>query len=148
MDCFALTPPPSKVGRSNPPVSSSRFPVGSVLLVCTYLACFAPTQAVARSPAHRPPLQPFLEGDRLLHGESHQPPPPFPHCCRAQLPSECDDVIRRARVSRSRGLPHPSVSSSRFLVAKGGLSTGPFDLIVCRLKILAPCSEMQTVALM
>ena len=37
------------------------------------------------------------------------------HC----RPSECDDVIRRAHVSRSRGLPHPSVSSSRFLVAKG-----------------------------
>ena len=48
-------------------------------------------------------------------------------------PSECDDVIKRAHVSRSRGLPHregtdglskggrrnPSVSSSRFLVAKG-----------------------------
>ena len=39
-------------------------------------------------------------------------------------PSECDDVIRRAHVSRSRGLPHPSVSSSRFLVAKGGFRTG------------------------
>ena len=53
-------------------------------------------------------------------------------------PSACDDVIRRAHVSRSRGLPHregtdglrrrplrrggrrnPSVTSSRFLIVKG-----------------------------
>ena len=42
---------------------------------------------------------------------------------------DCDDVIRRAHVSRSRGLPHREVTDG-FSVAEGGFSTGLFTHIL------------------
>ena len=49
-------------------------------------------------------------------------------------PSECDDVIKRAYVSRSRGLPHREVTDG-FLVAKGDFRpAGCFPICLLRLR--------------